>query len=453
MLFMAIERQAFTRGRSPQPTYMITRASKRRENTILFFSVFFFSLTFYSFSFDPLGENGEGTLLKLAMIMSPIVLATINFLFNNGEATAIRTVGIMRANWIMLLIPSYGLLSSFWSYSPSESLIRASSFLIATVSLLSLRVNLLTTENSTEWNRKVELVILAFALSIVFSLGYPSLKPGAFPIDDPLWRDGRLGGWVIPTNTLGAFSAALLGVVVLRMMFERKNSLNVLFFCFFLATWYATFSRGALLSAALSVAVVSIFAFMLGRVSVKMLMAFICLLVVVLALWVTSSGSVDIVSLLTRDDQTAADIYSGTNRTMIWGEILSKITPLSFFFGAGFAIASPEGAIRYGALITNHAHNGYIQVLSGLGIVIFAFTLAMVLDLFTSNLKRWDSSSDGYYGVYFAAFFIFSNFSEASMGFQIYPQLAMLILFCGKPYRMRKFIKARSPRSLHGIGG
>ena len=132
---------------------------------------------------------------------------------------------------------------------------------------------------------------------------------------------------------------------------------------------------------------------------------------------------------------SVGDLMTFNNRVELWRIILPS-TLETLLRGHGYAMISDIGVIRIVTLVvTQHAHNGYLQVLAGTGIIGLALVvwfLAKMVRLFRRGVAEQHPAVLSFLAIFVA--FLANNMVEASIGFQILPQFVLMFVLANVFY-------------------
>lgn len=117
--------------------------------------------------------------------------------------------------------------------------------------------------------------------------------------------------------------------------------------------------------------------------------------------------------------------------------------------GHGYATLSRDGTIVLGSFITYHAHSGYLQVIAGSGLIglsFFVYQVILYFKFIRSGKEHVYKSRLILCSTLLSAFFL-HNISEASIGFQIYPQFIFPVLIANVLWSY-EFVFAQTKHSI-----
>lgn len=375
------------------------------------------------------GERGQvllgSAVFKSCALASPII--TWLFFHHNIQLTLLMTIRQLKFIIPLICLGLWGVISTVWSPVPSLSFMRSSSLLLVLMSIIALHA---VCQRANVYENLVAKIIIYTGGLCLFILIWGGRE---YPFTFVRW-DGRLGGFIIPPNTLGAMAAMIAGLCV---FFRSSNfwefSARLTVFCSAISVVVWTFSRAAIISS--MVALCSTFALGLVFDSVKFrrtaltrtafLLLFLCTLVLVASIYYS-----DIISILSRGDRID-NLETASSRTILWNIALRQLTWVAGLLGFGYCAIGESGFVRLSSqVITDHAHNGYLQVLLGTGLVGCMFLYLFLLRLFRLVVSSWRQGAPSRKSTTFLfLFFILNNLSESSIGYQIYPQLVYLLIF------------------------
>lgn len=393
------------------------------SNYIIKISIVSLFVSFFSIDLVLYGGEGDGAVfLKAGLISLPIILDAIYSIIFNEKNQILKNDFIGKLVFPLYIISIYGALSAIWSVVAMDSFVRALSLFMATTSCA------ICVRRAFEINKNnvCEYIINNIVLAFIVLCG---VMYAAYIVNESIfWRDDRLGGEVIPTNTLGAFGGMIFGISIVSII--RTRVINTNFIALILSGFilYYTFSRGAIIAMTASVAVSEMFILLATKNYHKVFMYLWIFLVALCLVELFTDNNSFIAQMLLRENDSVESLKTGTMRTELWKKVFDGIG-LNVLWGHGYAMITPEGYVIVENLKTNHAHNGYIQVYAGLGLIGVGFLLSFAIGCFgvLRGALIFDKVSSNF-GIFAAFFFMINNFSEASIGYQIYPQLIIFLL-------------------------
>jgi O-antigen ligase len=379
-------------------------------------------------------------LVKIGCISAPLSLALL------FPISLDLILFVLRLMLPLILLASYGILTGVWSAAPGYSLSRSISQLLLFVS-----VAVLIAGYWQSYRRDIRQVILrdiALALTIIIlpfavlgALGVDAVWRAVFPGGATVYR---LGGDILPPNILGAATA--IHVILLWSLWLRRGVSRLV------RTWAVVLlvsdlyvlvysgSRGATISMVAAVGVgvlIQVVSSPLDRMA-RVRAAILCLAGGVVVFVLVAAGdvieralgvSVDLVSR----DGDSAELTTLTGRTELWGMLLDA-PPIALLIGNGFGTLGPNGSVSVWTISTYHAHNGYLQILAGCGVigvgllVWFLGRLVRALrSAHTSVASRNDDDVNRTCLIVILVILI-SNCVESSIGTQIVPQTCVLLV-------------------------
>lgn len=412
-----------------------------KKNAIVgFVSIIGLCCTFFSAPGWGSGPTGStslvASLFKGLAILFPIILLLFvkvffKFKFDNRNA--------LLSAWVifpLVILNFYGFIASPWSPFPTISLMRALSFIIVMASCSLISAVFLKMPQHYALFMTRDAVCLSAVVGVLFVLS------GGLAGIDAFWRyDGRLGGQIIPTNTLGAFSAILVGISFIRIANKERVLLSIISIMPGILGLYYTFSRSALISLAIGLLFFCLLELLWypkdqhqSYRNVFIVIMTLCFLLLCGILFFDN-----ILELLTRGEGDIETIRTASSRSILWAKMLNN-PGWVVLVGHGFCAISETGFINYGYFITNHAHNGYLQIFLGAGVVgifLFVWFLYRVFGIirYSKGIPRehWRIM------VFMVTFFMINNLAESSIGYQIYPQFICLLILLG-PVSAIKFL-------------
>lgn len=353
-------------------------------------------------------------------------LTAFPFILLNG--LQLLTVEKVKSFLTLLALGGYGILTSLWSPLTSFSVIRALSLVITVLSILAIVTSYIKISN----NYKLLLLRdLCLATSIII-LFFTVMGIMNFEI---AWRKVylshamlyRLGGDILPPNTLGAL-AAINFILSLSLFLYQKR---IFYFLSIVASVYVMYfsnSRGAVFSLVFSWSTVFVIhtfaAYNLKRAAI----IFIAISVIVGSFFFFEDRNIALTTIGFSRYGDLEELTTLTGRTFIWERIFEQDI-LSLLAGNGFGVLSKTSFVKFQSLKTTNAHNGFLQVIAGTGVIGF-----ILFSLFLLNFVRWliknnmpdhskNRSRNPTWSLLFLSIFVLiNNFVESNFGAQIVPQ-------------------------------
>ncbi len=390
-------------------------------------------------------DEGSGGITKLIALTAPLTILLLYTPWVDWLRARPFLEDALRLFAPLLMLYVFGLVSAAWSPFPDQSVIRSIVMIIAVLSIISLGV-LMHLAFPRDGLAAIRFVVIVSCATAAFMMLYAHLSPAII-----LWRDNRLGGAVISVNILGAMALILAGLPIVLLMNGRARPLMALAALASLYVWYLTFSRGALSGFFAGFLLIFARGFWRQRMSTREVIGAAVGVAIVLLVLVIDPAS--FLSALLRDGQSASDLATGTNRTLVWAAIIEHLTFASILIGHGFYMLSGTGTVIVGALNLYHAHNGYMQTLAGTGavglVLVFAFLVRAGRVVFSADTCM--PTEGRKCAMFLYTFFVVSNISEASVSFQIYPQFLLTGLLLMTVVGAQALPRARTARSAAGF--
>ncbi len=239
----------------------------------------------------------------------------------------------------------------------------------------------------------------------------------------------RLGGSIIPPNTLGGMAAT---ASIMALSLKMKHAVRVAIIALLLVVLIASQSRAAVLSMVLAV---SLGVLMLPNKKTKNV--FFILLFSLIGFCIIYFSQSYLISVV--PDRIFRTAASFGGRSQLWILSLENFTSSGFneiFFGQGLCL--PNNTYVTGNLVTRSLHNGYLQILLGLGLIAFTVYIAM---LFSSAIPNKRTFPQGLTHSALAIFNILWCFTELGAGIKLNIFtliLAFLLANANRPYFARE---------------
>lgn len=310
---------------------------------------------------------------------------------------------------IFLVLTLACVLSSLWSLSPVDTLIR---------SLILVAATLFAVAISARFDRREVLLIVGLALVIVFLMGMAAFlaAPSIGQHQDKLYPSIR--GLFLHKNVAGR--TYVIGILVgLSLFYARQFPRFGLF-----VTACCAAGIAATLSASALINMVTMFALfpILKIYHWKPQVALFLIALLGFAVWLLFYFEVvdliieSVLGSLGKDTTL-------TNRTFIWEQLINLLTSGPYWIlGYGYEgfWTSPEGAMltfdpRY--FVPGHAHNGLLQTVVALGVLGGALLVYGYLKLLVRKFTLLAKYPDGLcmFDAAFMIFFFITNMTEQSV--------------------------------------
>lgn len=393
---------------------------------LLLIEVLLVSLSFFSLPGGGIGEtNRTSALIKATALLLPLfhLLLMVLLGWKVHKKLFLRAIS---NNRFLVAFAILGIISVAWSPIYAQSLIRALSLLLAVFSIISISIVYQLLYKNKAWEaalRDIQLSLLASHLAIFFAALV--MPEAAFK-----YSNARLGGEIIHPNTLGGY--AMISVLFSLYNFfntPRLKLVSVLtLFCAVLIL-FLTFSRNGLLTTTISSGIlIFTFAKTLSSKNFKVIVTLLFITGLTLLSTVIIIKFESIVNLLSRGESLAA-LATGNSRTLIWSYLIANLD-YQVWFGNGYSMLTSSGALGFtNTFETFHAHNGYIQVLCGLGITGLGLFFAQIYKYLSVILHTRNSRQKSFCLVFaLIVAFLMHNLAQSSIGFQIYPHFFFSIL-------------------------
>ena len=375
-----------------------------------------------------IGETqSESVLIKGFALAMPSI--HLSFLVITGFPLYPKSfTGLLKKNAGLFFLAFYGFFTALWSPLPGHSLQRVFSFFIIVSSICSLVLLY------THFNKRNAWRVLLDHIQISFFLAHCIILYLAMSQPDIAFRytQSRLGGILIHPNTLGAFCMISILINLFRLMCEKKKLLlSLVSLVLAMIVLIMSFSRSSIILTIFSVQLLVYLHLKSLDISrkAKILKNLAVGLAGLALLLVLSNKAYYIATLLSRGD-SMENLMTASSRTLLWKIILDKLD-YYLLIGHGYATLSGKGiVVVLGYFKTLHAHNGYVQLLAGTGLIglsLFLYQLFLYLK-FTLSLK---TTSDRKYSILLFSLliaFLLHNVIQSSIGYQIYPQFVFPVL-------------------------
>jgi exopolysaccharide production protein ExoQ len=341
--------------------------------------------------------------------------------FNNPKALAIQVAvyllllvvelaalhhifaGMVRIKMVMLLVLFAGL-SAFWSHAPAITLRRFPVLLAGTIFGIYFGTRF-------SWARQVQLLSVALGIAAIGSLLAVRFVPG-LAIDHQL-HSGDWQGLFITKNTLGKWMC--LGAVASILTVQDRKFVGTLFVGLSLFLIYKSHSRTSLAVAVVIVCVSFSFRFLRMRMRELIPLLLIGCMFAVIAGYYVSQSQGTLLRAAGRDSTLSG-------RTGLWTFAMKAVDrrPMT---GYGFDAFWMDDAGPVMIVVENvgwnppHAHNGFIDILLGvgwIGLSIFLAGFAVVAHRAWVVARRRRDAYD-VWPLMFLIYLVASNLTESSL--------------------------------------
>jgi O-antigen ligase len=370
-------------------------------------------------------SSGAGDMLIKAL---PLVIAGIVGGMAVGQADKFKAMASSTTFLSpLLLLCMMGVLSGLWSGNPGYSIFRAALSLAFYLGMGCYAGYVQYHCSSRQEALRLLFLASALAVSILTLMGLLKFEQ-AYRFTEYLYGR-RLGGTVVHPNALGLTAGMVILMFINNLVINQKRP-SLLDLALLLSCTYAllaTQSRSALLITAVCASL----SIMASRVSLAVKVGLPLALCIGLLMDTALRPGSDtvlkpVLDFLARD-ASAQDLLTLSNRTAIWGRI--DVTAESLFVGHGYMMLSQDGGVVIDRFATNHAHNGFVQVFAGLGVIGLLFAAWWFIRLFktVTDLYRFDRSLY-YHAASYTLFFFLSNFGMSGIGFQFFPHAVLFVI-------------------------
>jgi len=292
---------------------------------------------------------------------------------------------VLKVFWILLAFFVLAGIELIWASSYDYSSVKFTIFGVSLLSLLSL-----CAQYFAVYRKTANLLIyrhLLFSLTIIsFVLLYLALTQSV---------EGRnlFGRYVHPNEAASLFGSGFLltlyykdklqemGVMAMKHSFSLYAflliSTAVLLFCF---------SRGAMMAF-----FVGYFGALFLSYLFKQSSKFIFLILGLSVITVLGYFLADLIASVLAREKDGSDLQNLTGRTFIWQMIWQQLDMQALLVGHGYGAISQKITVQLGHVALAGAHNSYLQVLAGtglLGLILFVGFLLAAFNKFKKNLMQ-----------------------------------------------------------------
>jgi O-antigen ligase len=315
-----------------------------------------------------------------------------------------RTLAAIRASWPILLLPMLAVLSMTWSIDPILTLRRSIIFSLSTIMYIYVGERW-GIDEFAELFAKSQCILILGSFAMYFIAPQIALDPS------------HMGSWRGLTghkNTFGE-SMGVTAVLLFLVRFRRFRWLQVIFFLASGIFLYLAHSATAIVVCALTFCLMPFFRVARLRLKERTVAYSICGVLLAIIAYVILNHSTDLLLMLGRDATL-------TGRTELWSLVVDAIKkqPLLGYgyeaFWEGFRGQSREILQETGWLVPM-AHNGYLDLCLGLGLVGFAaflFVFFRSVKLALEYIRR-ERRMVAFWPISYLCFFSLHNMTESSL--------------------------------------
>jgi O-antigen ligase len=377
---------------------------------------------------------GPIELVKLVLLLLPLLVLYV---------ASRRTVKLVIAGMTPLLyLALYGVVSSGFSAEPAQSVVRASTFFVMILSLCAV-----TTGFSKDPSRTLVSAACSGLTLGLLGLVWFFVIAGLIGIEH-VWIDvttgpntfRRLGGSMMHRNALGSVAALALLLLSFNPPQRLLGGRSLVRFACMLASAHvliAAGSRGAIISLVLALVFLWLYWGVSNRSNLPMATVFLCVASTCILLLVSFNNSSFEFDRLLADisrSGSSAEIYSLSGRLNVWRSILGQ-HPAGLVLGNGYGTISSTGVYSAGTFVTFSAHNGYYQLLSGVGVLGLTLFLTYIVRYFlafryaAATLPKDSTSYRDLFALFAVTVYVLVNNSvESTIGVQVFPTTIVLFL-------------------------
>lgn len=318
--------------------------------------------------------------LKLILFLLPILGFTLKVLHEKQFTLRHSLCPLIQRHKILILFLISLLLSIPFSSYPSFSLQRCLYTYLGFGSLFCLMAQYDSLpDDKMLYSRSILLcsIIALFALAISCLLPYPSLRMNI-----------QAAGLIHP-NML----SSLLAQLFLALIILKRSFIYTLVAALFLGAILALQSRGVCIALTLAVITgLSVNAFFYKNRTALLILAFIAMFICLglIAIVLQPDLLSDVLPLVSRG-QSLEDLLSLSNRLSLWQTLLNGISFKQLLIGHGYALMSPDITVDFGSGIVYGAHNAYLALFLGCGLLsLFLFAvywLSVILIVFRDRYQ------------------------------------------------------------------
>lgn len=367
--------------------------------------------------------NMYQVITKSFLIILPLIIFPHSIYLKNEQ---------IRKNILLILIGIYGIITVLWSPMPAYTFIRSTSFVITILGITTIFCAYIKEIKSPYSALLFDLFLTTGIILWFFTvIGVLNFEIAWRKVYLPNGIIKRLGGDILPPNTLGALAAMHI-IFTLKNGFNKKifNYASILSGCYVLMYSNSRNALAALIIASIIIFFISSFVFLHLKRIIFIFFGFAILSGSLFFLepqnfnkWLVSISRYEAIE----------EFMTLTGRTLIWEKIFSQPL-LDMLVGQGYAVLSENGMIIVESIRTTNAHNGFLQVFAGTGLIgflLFLFYLfqLMIHLIITQKNNSGENKNQFRFWIIFLLliFILINNLAESSFGSQIVPQLIIFL--------------------------
>jgi len=358
--------------------------------------------------FNTTNEN-----FKYIFKLLPLFIILIISIFQN-KIKSVFLIKIIKIYFPLIILLFFGMASFFWSPNPQISLEKSTYtiliiFVISVYSMYSSK-NLETCINNTILISIIPIVFVFFIVSGVV-LGF----------DNEILNYQRFGGTLIHPNALGMFISYTIIILINSFFLNKKLSLfKIIVLVLLIYMLLLTRSRSSLLLTIIITFLSLIY--LTQNMSNKFFLFCISFSIILFLILTNNQENYLTAKSFIYRGQAMEDLLRLNNRMNIW-ELLA-LKDLNIIYGNGYQMLSDVEHIQIGNFITVHAHNGYVQILGGLGLIGIFLLFLFIKNLYSYSKTIKDIKIKKIFNITII-FYLFSNFTISGFGFHIYPHVVL----------------------------
>jgi len=356
--------------------------------------------------------------LKVALLSLPVICTLLAFIVRPYSCLqALKTLISLNRYLLMYFILCLMTIpfAVLWEYSLTRLFYTLASFL----SLLALMAQYAMTPGTDIRKHLIFLTCFCllfpcYTLFTNFNFGIPDFRNNLQSIN------------LVHPNILASFYAQLL---IWNLSLNRRSSVGLglsLLLAFFI---FLLFSRSVFIALLITGVLISAYAFFSTRQKNVLAYIFTFALIATIAFvsilinpytlhnlmtWLSRNGDVD-------------SLYTLTNRTSLWSYLLENLDVKTAFFGFGYSVIDRNFGVDFGTGILYGAHNAYLSILLGSGVLALLAILLYFFSVFQNYLKTYPLTLR-YAGLSSLVLFILNCFLSEEIGVNFSITFALVVL-------------------------
>lgn len=246
----------------------------------------------------------------------------------------------------------------------------------------------------------------------------------------PNLRNAIQATYLIHPNTLSSFLSLLLIWVTGFILYQKPGKIHYLIWIALAIALYSLFSRSVIIMTILCLVFLLSSQFIFKRTIQSILTAvgiFFIMTCVILYFLIYDQQLYGFLNYLSRDGNID-NIYTLSNRIILWDYLINSMDVKIFLLGHGYSVIDRGFGVNFGTGILYGAHNAYLSVLLGNGILCFAAFIGFLSFMMYTAIRHISvNRSSICFAIALFLFLLDSLFSE-EIGVTVTLSFALIII-------------------------